>query len=382
MFRFLAAGACLFAMTAIANAQNTQARVVTSCGSQSLNAGTQSPLTVDVTGTLCAGGSSSSGGEVVQGPGTPNAPSGGVLSVQTPSLITTGTITTYNQNPTGAATAGSAVTYNFNSLTTTAITVSGTWSGSTLSLQFLGDCTNSAWITKTSNTGLFRRSNGAYSATIPAGANDTFMLDDSGYCQMRVTALGAGFTGTANINIVQTSGNEQPRIGQPTLGTGTNAIGYAGGFNNGPISVTPTVTASAYTANNAIGGLQTVAVFRNTTRPTGLLDYVSVASKGGMTTSMALYAFTKSPASTCTDKSAFVLSSTDLPYLVPGFPITITPAVTVGTTQSTAAQSIAVSVNNQDSSATTNLYFCAVTTGTPTPASTSDLIFNYALVQD
>lgn len=172
--------------------------------------------------------------------------------------------------------------------------------------------------------------------------------------------------------------------GITTLGPAApgTAIGNVGGFNAGPISVTPTVSNSAYTANYAIGGLQTITAFRTTARPSGLFNYIGVASKGGMTTGMAIYGFTKTPASTCTDKAAFVLSSTDLPYLIPGFPVTLTPATSVGTTQSTASQSIPVSVNNQDSSPTQNLYFCAVTTGTPTPASTTDLVFNYSLVQD
>lgn len=153
-------------------------------------------------------------------------------------------------------------------------------------------------------------------------------------------------------------------------------------LNKGPVSVTPTVTASAYTANNAIGGLQTVSIFRTATQPSGILNFISLASKGGITAAEALYIFTKSPASTCTDKSAFVLSSTDLPYLVGGVPITLTPAATAGTTQTTATTSLNVSVSNQDSSPTANLYVCAVTTGTPTPASTTDLIFNYSILQD
>jgi len=167
------------------------------------------------------------------------------------------------------------------------------------------------------------------------------------------------------------------------LPAGTNAIGYVGGFNSGPISVTPTVSNSAYTANYAIGGLQTIAAFRTTARPSGLFNYISATSKGGTLTSMVVYGFTKSPASTCTDKATFALSSTDLPYLIPGFPVTLTPATSVGTTQSTASLSIPVSTNNQDSpSLTQNLYFCAVTTGTPTPASTTDLVFSYAIIQD
>ena len=163
--------------------------------------------------------------------------------------------------------------------------------------------------------------------------------------------------------------------GSPAGGGSTSAS-----VNTGPIAVTPTVSASAYTANYAIGGLQTVSIFRTAAQPSGILNYVGIESKGGLTTSFAIYAFTKSPASTCTNNAAFVLSSSDV--VSPGFPITLTPATTAGTTQSTASTSINLSEKNSDSSLTTNMYFCAVSLGTPTPASTTDLIFTYTMLQD
>ena len=165
--------------------------------------------------------------------------------------------------------------------------------------------------------------------------------------------------------------------GTPSGGGPTSAS-----LNAGPISNTPTVTNAAYSANNAIGGLQTVAVFRTTGQPSGILAQIGLSSKGGLTATEAVYAFTKSPASTCTDKAAFVLSSADLPFLVPGFPVSLTPATTAGTTQTTSSVVVNEPVKNADSSATTNLYFCAVTTGTPTPASTTDLVFTYTILQD
>ena len=153
-------------------------------------------------------------------------------------------------------------------------------------------------------------------------------------------------------------------------------------LNAGPVSVIPTVTASAYSANNAIGGLQIVPLFRTAQQPSGILATIGIASKSGITTSEAIYAFAKAPASTCTDHAAFVLSSADLPYIIPGFPITLTPAATAGTTQTTAGSTSNIPTKNADAPPTTNLYFCAVTTGTPTPGSTTDLIFTYTILQD
>ena len=172
---------------------------------------------------------------------------------------------------------------------------------------------------------------------------------------------------------------------------------YADAFGGGPTSASvsagppfytnPAVTASAYTANYAIGGLQKVPMGRTTVRPSLILNGIGVFSKSGITASMAVYAFTAATNSgalnsTCNDHAAFVLSNSDAQYLIPGFPITLTPAATAGTTQTMAGTNVNVTVQNADTTATTNIYFCWVTTGTPTPGSTSDLIFTYTGLQD
>lgn len=169
--------------------------------------------------------------------------------------------------------------------------------------------------------------------------------------------------------------------------------GYISASKNKDFAVAPAscpnagcVTASAYTANFVIGGLQTVPIFRTVAQPSALLNYVGISSKGGVTAAEVVYAFTALPASTCTDHAAFALNSADLQFLVPGFPIALTPAATAGTTQTSASYNPNVATSNADLTATTlatqNLYFCWVTTGTPTPASTTDLIFTYSALQD
>ncbi len=149
-----------------------------------------------------------------------------------------------------------------------------------------------------------------------------------------------------------------------------------------PFSTNPTISTSAYTANYAIGGLQSVPMARTTSRPSLILNGIGIFSKGGITASEAVFAFTKSPASTCTDHAAFVLSSADAPYLIPGFPITLTPAATAGTTQTMAGTNVNTTVQNSDSPPTLNMYFCWVTIGTPTPPTSTDLIFTYTGLQD
>lgn len=164
----------------------------------------------------------------------------------------------------------------------------------------------------------------------------------------------------------------------PTAGT---YIGNVGGFDI-DVSNTPTVQNAAYSSGNAIGGLQTIAFFRQNTQPSGILNNISVVSRGGSTTAMTFYIFNANPSgSTCTDKSAFSLAAADVSKLIATIPPVLTPAVVgAGTSATTASQQLPVSVKNGES--TVNLYVCVVVGGSVTPASTTDLIFKFAGVQD
>ena len=167
------------------------------------------------------------------------------------------------------------------------------------------------------------------------------------------------------------------------LGSEAIAGPISGGFSTN-ITVTPTVQNAAYSSGNAIGGLQTVNFF-STDQPTGILNNISVASKGGSNTAMTLYIFTANPtSSTCTDKSAFSLAAADVAKLVASIPVVLTPAIVgVGTTATFASQQLPISVRNTESPFKNNFYVCAVVGGAGvTPASTTDLVFEYAGLQD
>ena len=155
------------------------------------------------------------------------------------------------------------------------------------------------------------------------------------------------------------------------------------------VPVIPTIQNASYSSGNAIGNsgtngaLQTITPFRSV-QPTGILNNESIWSLGGSTTAITLYIFKANPInSTCTDKAAFVLAAADVPKLINAIPIVLTPAVVgVGTTATTAASQSPISIRNQDNPTTNKLYICPVVGGTVTPASTSDLIFNYSGIRD
>jgi hypothetical protein len=159
-------------------------------------------------------------------------------------------------------------------------------------------------------------------------------------------------------------------------------VGNVGGYDISP-AFTPTVQNAAYSSGNAIGGLQTITTaFRTAARNSGILNNVSVWSKGGATTPLTFYIFEANPsASTCTDKSAFVLGAADIAKLVPTTPPVLTPAVVgAGATATSASQQSPLIVQNLES--TTNLYICIVVGGTVTPATTTDLVYSIGIAQD
>jgi hypothetical protein len=162
------------------------------------------------------------------------------------------------------------------------------------------------------------------------------------------------------------------------------ADSVSGGFSF-DVSVTPTVQNAAYSSGNAIGGLQSVKLFRGTQQPSGILNNIQVQSQGGATTAITLYIFRAKPSSstTCTDKSAFSLAAGDVNKLIPGAPPVLTPAVVgAGSTVTFASEQLPIIVSNLDSPFTNLIYVCPVVGGTVTPGTTTDLVFTYGVLQD
>jgi hypothetical protein len=161
----------------------------------------------------------------------------------------------------------------------------------------------------------------------------------------------------------------------PNLG-----IGNVGGFEFDK-DVTPTIQNAAYVAGNALGGLQTVSVFR-TAGGSAKLNNISLWSKGGATVNVTFYIFTSNPtSSTCTDKAAFSLNAADVAKLIATTPPVLTPHVVgSGTTDTADAWQSPVSMSNGDS--TTNIYVCLVAGGSVTPATTTDYVFKVSGPRD
>jgi hypothetical protein len=132
-----------------------------------------------------------------------------------------GTITTQNLVPNGAATAGSAVEITLNGTSTLAIQVTGTYTGA-LSIQVTND--DVRWETITASS-MLNALTGVAAATITSATIGVFQIDLSGFLKARVTGL-AAMTGTATITLRAIASAALVTIDNP-LPTGTNSIGTA-----------------------------------------------------------------------------------------------------------------------------------------------------------
>ena len=168
--------------------------------------------------------------------------------------------------------------------------------------------------------------------------------------------------------------NPMPVVpGSPAAGT---FIGNVGGYDSGPVTTTGAVNGSSHAAGTSVGGLLTTALAR-TNGGSGILTGLQWISPGGSTGQLVLRGWTKTPSATCTDQTAYAGNAADDPYLIPGTPVSITPAapaVTTGDARTYASlTSLTWDYKNADTSPTQNIYWCVVTVATDTADESSSV---------
>ena len=159
--------------------------------------------------------------------------------------------------------------------------------------------------------------------------------------------------------------------------------GNVGGFESGTAPVqTATPANSSHAAGVSVGGLFSVPMLR-TAGGGGLLEYIPVMSVGGDTPTLQVRVWDRKPTNSnfaCTDGSAYADGSgstggtvgADQSHMLPGCPQSVTLAAPTNTTgdaktYGTISLLPPISVLNQDSTPTKNIYVCLVATTTYTP---------------
>lgn len=140
--------------------------------------------------------------------------------------------------------------------------------------------------------------------------------------------------------------------------TGTAAIPGAG--LSQCVAATPTITNVAYASGNNIGGLQTISIFRTGGPFTGLLNQFMMTWNSAQTPAITVYIFSKTPSTTFTNAATPTWTASDMKLLVTP-PFTLTNAApSYGISYTSAAQILAVSAQNTDSTPGPNLYVALI----------------------
>lgn len=145
------------------------------------------------------------------------------------------------------------------------------------------------------------------------------------------------------------------------------------------IRVTPTISTGAYTAQDQVGGLQTITNGLRINTKTGAGLSLTIIDKSKQGAEIVVFFFKSAPTIDSSDNAAIDIDDADIAAHCIGW-------AKVDTYESTAAESVGVatSVNLHltTDDAQGDLFAVAKTNGTPTYAGTTDLVFVYGNLQD
>lgn len=188
-------------------------------------------------------------------------------------------------------------------------------------------------------------------------------------------AVAAGATGSLSAKLRSIS---RDLVANIVLAAGANSIGtVVVAPSTTDVAVTPTVTASAYTAGNVIGGIMTFASVLAATSFNGILHSITAKFKGSVVTgSLEIAIFKASPSNgTYTDKAAPTWNAADMANLL-GIYTLSAPNSKLGTMTIYNLDAIGKAIVG----ASQSLFVVAIVDGTPTPASASDFTLELAVL--
>lgn len=146
------------------------------------------------------------------------------------------------------------------------------------------------------------------------------------------------------------------------------------------ISVTPTITAGAYSAGDAVGGLLTFALAVNEFVRTGRIVNVAVIDKAGESADIDLFLFDATFTPTA-DNAAWPTTSPAEAFIGSNC-IGVVSVVSGDYAAYSGGTMAVVEVDMPIVLASTTLYAQAVTRDTPTYAATDDLTFRLTIAKD
>lgn len=143
------------------------------------------------------------------------------------------------------------------------------------------------------------------------------------------------------------------------------------------VAVSPTITAGAYSANDAVGGLMTFSNATNS-KLTGVIQTVVITDQADQGAALDLVCFNQS-VTVASDNDAFSISDDDSKEAVAWISVTASDYIDVGGAKVAVIGGIGQLVTTYNGTA---LYCQLRTTGTPTYAATDDLQVAINVLQD
>jgi hypothetical protein len=151
------------------------------------------------------------------------------------------------------------------------------------------------------------------------------------------------------------------------------------------IEVTPTISTSAYQAEDQVGGIQTLAaVAGDTDDNTVSLQTLTITDAGKQSAALVVYFFDDLPTVASVDNGAITITDAEMADKCLGHVVVAAADYGAIAANSVACvKNIGLRLRSNNISAATNsrsgnLYAVVKTTGTPTYVSTTDLVFKYS----
>lgn len=145
------------------------------------------------------------------------------------------------------------------------------------------------------------------------------------------------------------------------------------------LTATPTVSTSAYTSGDNVGGKITLTDVCRTTMGSGLVQSVVITSKSLQTATFDVVFFNSDPSgSTFTDNGAQGIVDADLSKIIGVAQCT----AVVGLAAESIHQATGLALPFALSAGATTIYACIIVRGTPTLGSTSDIWLSVRVLQD
>lgn len=148
------------------------------------------------------------------------------------------------------------------------------------------------------------------------------------------------------------------------------------------ISVTPTIDTNAYSANDQVGGIQTITGAAGRKDRGVTLQNVLILDKAAQSAAMTIFFFDELPTVASSNNAALNITDAEMLKCIGHVSITADDYATTSANSIACAKPVSVCVGLRSSNDSGTLYAVVKTTGTPTYGSTTDLVFTYVFEQD